>query len=84
MYVMYVASTAIFLVKAFVGGSNPPLVFAPNSVMADHNRKGVQLASGQSVTVFKQILQNLGYNPVEAMENTINSERYDCITVEGK
>lgn len=49
---------------------------------ADHDRKGVQLASGQSVTVFKQILQNLGYNPVEAMENTINSERYDCITVE--
>lgn len=44
----------------------------------------VQLASGQSVTVFKQILQNLGYNPVEAMENTINSERYDCITVEGE
>ena len=49
---------------------------------ADAKRKGVQLASGQSVTVFKQILQNLGYNPVEAMENTINSERYDCITVE--
>lgn len=49
---------------------------------ADHSRKGVQLASGQSVTVFKQILQNLGYNPVEAMENTINSERYDCIRVE--
>jgi len=49
---------------------------------ADKDRKGVQLASGQSVTVFKQVLQNLGYNPVEAMENTINSERYDCITVE--
>lgn len=49
---------------------------------ADKDRKGVQLASGQSVTVFKQILQNLGYNPVEAMENTINSERYDCITIE--
>ena len=49
---------------------------------ADKNRKGVQLASGQSVTVFKQILQNLGYNPVEAMENTINSERYECITIE--
>ncbi len=48
---------------------------------ADKNRKGVQLAGGQSVTVFKQILQNLGYNPVEAMENTINSERYDCITI---
>jgi len=49
---------------------------------ADATRKGVQLASGQSVTVFKQILQNLGYNSIEAMENTINSERYDCITVE--
>lgn len=49
---------------------------------ADKSRRGVQLASGQSVTVFKQILQNLGYNPVEAMENTINAERYDCITVE--
>lgn len=49
---------------------------------ADKSRKGVQLASGQSVTVFKQILQNLGYNPVEAMENTINSDRYACITVE--
>lgn len=48
---------------------------------ADKNRKGVQLASGQSVTVFKQILQNLGYNPVEAMENTINSERYECISL---
>lgn len=49
---------------------------------ADAKRKGVQLASGQSVTVFKQVLQNIGYNPIEAMENTINSERYDCITVE--
>lgn len=49
---------------------------------ADSTRKGVQLASGQSVTVFKQVLQNLGYNPIEAMENTINSERYNCITVE--
>lgn len=49
---------------------------------ADKSRKGVQLASGQSVTVFKHILENLGYNPVEAMEKVINSERYECITVE--
>ena len=49
---------------------------------ADSKRKGVQLASGQSVTVFKQILQNLGYDPVETMDNTINSERYASITVE--
>lgn len=49
---------------------------------SDSKRKGVQLASGQSVTVFKQILQNLGCNPIEAMENTVNSERYECITIE--
>lgn len=49
---------------------------------ADKSRKGVQLASGQSVTVFKHILENLGCDPVEAMQKVINSERYDCITVE--
>lgn len=49
---------------------------------ADKSRKGVQLCSGQSVTVFKQLLQTIGYNPVEAMELVINSERYDCITIE--
>ena len=49
---------------------------------ADKSRKGVQLASGQSVTVFKHILENLGYDPVEAMQNVINSERYECITIE--
>ncbi len=53
-----------------------------NVFHADKGRKGVQLASGQSVTVFRQILENLGYNPVEAMENIINAERYECITIE--
>lgn len=69
---------------AIVGGEVNLIMRRHDVFHADHNRKGVQLASGKSVTVFKQILQNLGYNPVEAMENTINSERYDCITVEGK
>ena len=48
---------------------------------ADKNRRGVQLASGQSVTVFKQILESLDCTPVEAMEKVIGSERYDCITI---
>jgi hypothetical protein len=48
---------------------------------ADSKREGVQLVSGQSVTTFKQVLTNLGYNPVEAMENVINSDRYNCIAV---
>lgn len=49
---------------------------------ADKNRRGVQLASGQSVTVFKQILDSLNCTPVEAMEKTIGAERYNCITIE--
>ena len=49
---------------------------------ADKRREGVQLASGQSVTVFKQILESFGYNPVEAMEKVIYGERYESITVE--
>ena len=48
---------------------------------ADRNRKGVQLASGQSAAVFRQVMQTVGMNPVEAMEKIINSERYEAITV---
>ena len=51
---------------------------------ADSKRKGVQLASGQSTSVFKQILSCIGMTPTEAMLKTINSERYDAITVEAK
>ncbi len=49
---------------------------------ADRNRRGVQLASGQSVTVFRQILETLDCTAVEAMEKVICSERYECITIE--
>lgn len=48
---------------------------------ADKRRRGVQLASGQSVTVFKQILESLDCTPVEAMEKTIGAERYNCVTI---
>ena len=49
---------------------------------ADKTRTGVQLVSGQSVTVFRQVMQCVGMNPVEAMEKIIGSARYDAITVE--
>ena len=49
---------------------------------ADKSRKGVQICSGQSVTVFKQLIGCIGYTPVDMMNKVINSERYDCITVE--
>ena len=48
---------------------------------ADKSRRGVQLASGQSVTVFKQILESLDCTPVEAMERTIGAERYECVSI---
>ena len=48
---------------------------------ADSKRIGVQLCSGQSTTVFKQMLSCVGMTPVEAMEKVINTERYDCIKV---
>lgn len=49
---------------------------------ADAGRKGVQLCSGQSVTVFKQLMGCIGCTPIEMMEKVINSERYDCIRIE--
>lgn len=49
---------------------------------ADKNRRGVQLCSGQSAALFKQLLECIGCTPVEMMEKVIGSERYDCITVE--
>lgn len=51
---------------------------------ADSKRKGVQLMSGQSTTVFKQLMQTIGLTPVEAMMKVIGSERYNMITVEGE
>lgn len=53
-----------------------------NVFHADKSRKGVQICSGQSVTVFKQLIGCIGYTPVEMMNKVINSERYDCITIE--
>lgn len=48
---------------------------------ADASRKGVQLASGQSVTVFKQVMDCVGMTPIEAMLKVINGDRYSAITV---
>lgn len=43
--------------------------------------KGVQLSSGQSTSVFKSILNNIGKTPYEAMIDTLNDPVYDCITI---
>ncbi len=52
-----------------------------NVFHADSARKGVQLCSGQSAAVFKQLLGAVGMTPVEYMESVINKERYNCITI---
>ena len=49
---------------------------------ADKDRKGVQLVSGQSATMFKQLMKCVGMTPMEAMLKIINSERYDAVTVD--
>ena len=48
---------------------------------ADRSRKGVQLCSGHSVTMFKQLVNCIGATPTEMMHQVINAERYDCITI---
>lgn len=53
-----------------------------NVFHADKNRKGVQLCSGQSVTLFRQLIESIGCTSVEMMERVINSGRYECITIE--
>lgn len=71
------------------GYSIPNIVFwnveSRNDVFhTDKKRKGVQLCSGQSTTVFKQLMGCVGFSPVEMMEKVINSERYDCISIFSK
>ena len=48
---------------------------------ADSTRKGVQLCSGQSAAVFKQMLSCIGMTPLEAMKSVINCERYEAIRI---
>ncbi len=48
---------------------------------ADKSRIGVQLVSGQSASVFRQVMRCVNMTPVEAMEKIIRSERYAAIAV---
>ena len=49
---------------------------------ADKKRMGVQLVSGQSAAMFRNVISCIGMDPVTAMEKVINSERYEAVTVE--
>ena len=48
---------------------------------ASFDRKGVQLASGQSTTVFETLIKGINLTPYEYMLSVLNTERYAVITV---
>lgn len=51
------------------------------SFQARADEHGVQLASGESINVFRQIVQTLDMNPYDAMMEVLNSERYSCVRI---
>ena len=48
---------------------------------ASYDRKGVQLASGQSASVFESLIKGVNLTPYEYMLSVINTVRYEKITV---
>ena len=49
--------------------------------LADKNRKGVQLVSGQSASTFKNLIGCVDKTPMEMMYSVLNSERYQAIQI---
>lgn len=49
--------------------------------LADKNRRGVQLVSGQSVNTFKNLINSIDKTPEEMMFQVLDSERYKPITI---
>lgn len=49
--------------------------------LADKNRKGVQLVSGQSASTFKNLIGCVDKTPVEMMYSVLNSDRYQAIKI---
>lgn len=41
----------------------------------------IQFFSGQSPATFKNVLDNIGKTPYEAMVNTLNNPVYNCINI---
>ena len=49
--------------------------------LADKNRKGVQLVSGQSASTFKNLIGCVDKTPIEMMYSVLNSDRYQAIQI---
>ena len=52
-----------------------------DTFLVDGNRPGVQLASGQSASTFKHILNGIDMTPFTAMIECLTSERYERVVV---
>lgn len=52
-----------------------------DTFLADGNRPGIQLASGQSASVFRNILHSIATTPYEAMLEVLCGERYGAVWV---
>ena len=52
-----------------------------DTFLADKDRKGVQLVSGQSASTFKNLIGCVDKTPVEMMYEVLNSDRYKAITI---
>lgn len=52
-----------------------------NTFQVTSKHKGVQLASGQSVSTFKAVVNNIDKTPYEAMLDVLNDPVYDVISV---
>ena len=49
--------------------------------LADKDRKGVQLVSGQSASTFKNLIGCVDKTPIEMMYSVLNSDRYQAIQI---
>ena len=52
-----------------------------NTYLVNSSTNGVQLVSGASASIFKQLMNMIDKTPIECMEMFLNNPRYDCITV---
>lgn len=64
----------------------PKIVFwnvngTPGTNPAKSNSKNVNMVSGYSPNIMKQVLETLSKTPYELMVNTLNSARYESINV---
>lgn len=55
-----------------------------NVFHADYDMPGVVLCSGASASTFRNVIDSIGMTPYEAMLNTINVPRYDCVRIAEK